>query len=60
VAALNADEVLAAAVAHVYPEALSIVMVGDAQRVVPDLEAAGLGPIEVVRDVAREAAAGQG
>jgi zinc protease len=60
VAALDADEVLAAALEHVHPEALSIVMVGDAERVVPDLEAAGLDAIEVVRDVARESPAGEG
>jgi predicted Zn-dependent peptidase len=60
VAALGADEVLSAAQAHVHPEALSIVMVGDAERVVPGLEAAGLGAIEVVRDAARESPAREG
>jgi zinc protease len=60
VAALRADDVMAAARAHVHPDALSIVMVADAERVVPALEAAGIGPIEVVRDGARESSAGEG
>jgi predicted Zn-dependent peptidase len=60
VAALSADDVMAAAITHVRPDALSIVIVGDAERVVPALEAAGIGPVEVARDVARESPAGEG
>jgi len=50
VAALTEEEVHAAALAHVHPDAFSIVMVGDAERVVPGLEATGLGPLEIVRE----------
>ena len=60
VAALDAGAVLAAALEHIHPDGLSIVMVGDAERVVPDLEAAGMGAIEVVRDGVREPPAGEG
>jgi zinc protease len=50
VAALTEEEVHAAALAHVHPDAFSIVMVGDAERVVPGLETPGLGPLEIVRE----------
>ncbi len=50
VAALTEEEVHAAALAHVHPDAFSIVMVGDAERVVPALETMGLGPPEIVRE----------
>ena len=50
VAALTEEEVHAAALAHVHPDAFSIVMVGDAERVVPGLEATRLGPLEIVRE----------
>ncbi|TAK02447.1 MAG: insulinase family protein [Chloroflexota bacterium] len=48
--AVTADDVVAAATAHVHPDELAIVLVGDADAFLPDLEAAGLGPIEVERD----------
>jgi zinc protease len=54
VAALDAGEIGAAAVAHIRPEELSIVIVGDAEHVVPGLEAAGLGAVEIERDAAGE------
>ena len=50
VAALTTDEIREAAVRHVRPDDASIVMVGDAEQVVPQLEAAGIGPVEVVRE----------
>jgi zinc protease len=46
VAAVTADDVVAAA-AHVRPSEAAVLVVGDAGRVVPDLEAAGLGPVVV-------------
>ncbi len=46
VAAVTADDVLRAA-QHVRPEVASAVIVGDAARVVGELEAAGLGPVDV-------------
>ena len=49
VGALTEAEVLAAA-GHVRAEEASIVMVGDAARVLPELEGAGFGPVEVIRD----------
>jgi zinc protease len=48
IAAVTADEVVAAA-AHVRPGEASVVLVGDAARIVPDLGDA-FGPVEVVRD----------
>jgi len=48
--AVTADDVAAAAAAHVHPDRAAIVLVGDADAFLPELEAAGLGPIEVVRD----------
>jgi zinc protease len=58
VASLTTDEVREAAVRHVRPDDVSIVLVGDAERVVPQLEAASIGPVEVVREAvpAEEAA----
>jgi len=50
VQAVTVDDVAAAAAAHVHPDELAIVLVGDADAFLPDLEAAGLGPIEVERD----------
>jgi zinc protease len=47
VAAVSASDVVAAA-GHVRPDEAAIVIVGDGERVVPDLEAAGLGPVQVV------------
>ena len=54
--AVTADNVAAAAVAHVHPDELAIVLVGDADAFLPELEAAGLGPIEVERDAPAPAA----
>ena len=47
VAAVTASDVVAAA-SHIRPDAAAVVLVGDAERVVPDLEAADLGPVQVV------------
>ena len=46
--AVSADEVLAAAVTHLDVENAGIVLVGDADRIGAELEAAGFGPLEVV------------
>jgi zinc protease len=48
--AVSVEAVQAAAVAHVRPDASAIVLVGDADAFVGELEAAGLGPIVVERD----------
>jgi zinc protease len=50
VAALTRDAIHEAAVRHVRPDDASIVLVGDAGQVLPQLEAAGIGPVEVVRE----------
>lgn len=50
VAALSPDDVQQAAVRHVRPDDASIVLVGDAEQVLPQLEAADIGPVEVVRE----------
>jgi len=47
VRALTPDTVLAAAKKYVDPSRMRIVVVGDATIVGPELEKAGLGPIEV-------------
>ena len=47
VAAVTASDVVAAS-SHIRPDAAAVVLVGDAERVVPELEAAGLGPVQVV------------
>lgn len=47
---VTTDDVVAAAQAHVRPEEVAIVLVGDADAFLPGLEAAGLGPISVERD----------
>jgi zinc protease len=59
--AVTADDVLAAARAHVRPQEAAIVLVGDADAFLPALEAADLGPISVERDAvpASEAANGE-
>jgi zinc protease len=49
--AVTADDVLAAARAHLDLERLGIVLVGDADAVAADVEALGLGDLEVVREV---------
>ncbi len=48
--AVTADDVLAAARAHLHLERLAIVLVGDADAVAGDVEALGLGELEVIRD----------
>jgi predicted Zn-dependent peptidase len=50
VAAVDADAVHAAAVAHLDPDAASVVVVGDAARFVDELRDAGLGEASVLRD----------
>lgn len=47
IAAVDADDVRRVANEHLRPDRLAIVVVGDAQRVAPELEALGLGPVEV-------------
>jgi predicted Zn-dependent peptidase len=48
--AVTAADVLAAARAHLHLERLAVVVVGDADAVGSDLEKAGIGDVEVVRD----------
>jgi zinc protease len=48
--AVSADDVVAAARAHIRPDEAAILLVGDADAFLPALEAAGLGPIGVERD----------
>jgi zinc protease len=48
--AVNADDVRMAARAHLHLERAGIVLVGDAERIAPEVEAADFGPVEVVRD----------
>jgi predicted Zn-dependent peptidase len=48
--AVTADDVLAAARAHLDLDRLGIVLVGDADAVTADVEALGLGELEVIRD----------
>lgn len=50
VAAVSAEQVLAAARAHIRPAEVSVVMVGDADVFLADLEAADIGPVEVIRE----------
>ncbi len=47
--AVSRDEAAAAAARHIRPDEAQIVLVGDADAVVADLEALDLGPVEVVR-----------
>jgi predicted Zn-dependent peptidase len=54
--AVSAADVAAAAAAHVHPDELAIVLVGDADAFLTDLEAADLGPIEVEREAPPPAA----
>lgn len=49
VAAVTADDAAEAA-GHIRPDEASIVLVGDAARIQPDLEAADFGPVEVVEE----------
>jgi len=48
--AVTASEVQAAARAHLDLDHLAIVLVGDADAVASDVEALGLGDLEIVRD----------
>ena len=48
--AVTAADVLAAARSHIRPEAAAVVLVGDADRFVAELEAADIGPVRVDRD----------
>lgn len=50
VAAVSADDVRAAAVAHIHPERASIVVVGDVSRFEVPLREAGYGEVEIVHD----------
>jgi predicted Zn-dependent peptidase len=50
VEAVTADDVQAAARAHVRPDEAAIVLVGDADAFLPALEAAGLGSVTVQRE----------
>jgi zinc protease len=50
VAAVTAADVLAAARAHIDPGQASIAVVGDAAHVLDELEVAGYGDVEVLRD----------
>jgi zinc protease len=49
VAAVSADDVRASAAAHIHPDQLSILVVGDVDTFAPAMEEAGLRPTEVVR-----------
>lgn len=46
-AAVDAEDVRRVAAAHLRPDRLAIVVVGDAQRIAPELEALEAGPVEV-------------
>lgn len=48
--AVTGDDVLAAARAHLDLERLGVVIVGDADKVAGDVEALGIGDVEIVRD----------
>ena len=50
--AVSADDVRTAARAHLHLERAGIVLVGDAEKIAADVEAAGIGSVEVVRDEA--------
>jgi predicted Zn-dependent peptidase len=52
--AVDVDAVTAAAQSHLHVDAAAIVLVGDVEAFGKDLEAAGLGPIEIERDPAPE------
>ncbi|HKF85552.1 MAG TPA: hypothetical protein VKB30_07180, partial [Candidatus Limnocylindrales bacterium] len=48
--AVTADDVLRVASEHIRPDTFAIVLVGDHEQFGDELEAQGLGPIEIVRD----------
>jgi predicted Zn-dependent peptidase len=47
---VSGDDVLVAARAHLDLERLGVVIVGDADAIAADVEALGLGDVEIVRD----------
>jgi hypothetical protein len=47
---VSATDVQSAASRHIRPDELAIVLVGDADAILPSLEAAALGPITVERE----------
>lgn len=49
---VSADDVRTAARAHLHLERAGIVLVGDAEKIAAEVEAAGIGPVHVVRDEA--------
>ncbi len=55
--AVTAGDVLRVARAHIRPEAAAVVLVGDHDQFGADLEAAAIGPVDVVRDDVPGAAA---
>jgi predicted Zn-dependent peptidase len=57
IAAVTAEQILAAARTHIRPDEASIVMVGDVARFGDALRDAGLGEVEIVRD---EPSSGEG
>lgn len=46
--AVTAEDALRAAREHLHPEAAAVVIVGDAAKIRPELEALGLGPVETI------------
>ena len=50
VEAVTADDVLNAAREHIRLDEAAIVLVGDAEKIATDIEAAGFGPLDIVRD----------
>jgi predicted Zn-dependent peptidase len=48
--AVTSNDVATAASTHIHPDELQIVLVGDADAILPGLEGASFGPIEVVRE----------
>ncbi len=48
--AVSADDVLGAARAHIRPDRMAAVMVGDAATIAPTLGSTGFGPVEIVTD----------
>lgn len=50
ITAVTASDVLAAARSHLHADRLAVIVVGDADAIGADLEKAGIGDVEVVRD----------
>jgi len=57
---VSAADVHAVARAHVHPDRAAVVLVGDADGFLADLEAAGIGPVSVDREPVPEAGGGAG